>query len=365
MERIIHDLPGVSGGLSVMRFGPPVAVSGRKAYLQAGLHADEFPGMLVLHILTRLLTEAEARGRLTGEVMLVPQANPIGLTQTSTGFLSGRFETVSGQNFNRGYADLSDLGPLNLGSDAAANVVTIRAAMGARLNAMQPQGALDSLRHRLLTLAHDADLVLDLHADNQAEPHLYIGPALWPEAQDIAAAIDARAVLLAEISGGHPFDEACSGPWWTLAARYPDAVIPPACLATTLEMGSNDDVDPARAESQAAALLRVLEGRGFVDGPGGQGSLTCEATPLDAMAQIKSPVAGLVAYHGRLGDTVRRGDLLATVIDPLGGETELRAETSGRLFARHSQPYAWPGRVLGKIAGAEPLETRKANLLAD
>lgn len=66
MERIIHDLPGVSGGLSVMRFGPTVAVSGRKAYLQAGLHADEFPGMLVLHILTRLLTEAEARGRLTG-----------------------------------------------------------------------------------------------------------------------------------------------------------------------------------------------------------------------------------------------------------------------------------------------------------
>ena len=365
MERIVHDLPEFPGGLSVLRFGPPAAVSGRKAYLQAGLHADEFPGMLVLHILTRLLTEAEARGRLTGEIVLVPQANPIGLTQTATGFLSGRFEAVSGQNFNRGYADLSDLGPLDLGGDAAANVATIRAAMGARLDAMQPQGALDSLRHRLLTLAHDADLVLDLHADNQAEPHLYIGPALWPGAQDIAAAIDARAVLLAEISGGHPFDEACSGPWWTLAARHPDAAIPPACLATTLELGSNDDVDPARAEDQAAALLRVLEGRGFVEGPGGQGPLTCEATPLDAMAQIKSPVSGLVAYHCRLGDTVRQGDLLATLIDPLGGETELRAETSGRVFARHSQPYAWPGRVLGKIAGAAPLETRKANLLTD
>lgn len=365
MDRIIHELPGVAGGLSVLRFGPPAAVSGRKAYLQAGLHADEFPGMLVLHILTRLLTEAEARGRITGEILLVPQANPIGLTQTATGFLFGRFETASGQNFNRGYADLSDPGPLELGADAAANVAAIRAAMGAKLDAMQPQGALEILRHRLLTLAHDADLVLDLHADNQAEPHLYIGPALWPEAQDIAAAIDARAVLLAEISGGHPFDEACSGPWWALAARHPEAAIPPACLATTLEMGSNDDVDPARAEDQAAALLRVLEGRGFVEGPGGQAPLTCAATSLEAMAQVKSPVTGLVAYHCRLGDTLRQGDLVATVIDPLGGETQLRAETSGRLFARHSQPYAWPGRVLGKIAGAEPLQTRTGDLLTD
>ncbi|MTH33993.1 peptidase M14 [Paracoccus limosus] len=361
MARESHAIaPGLE--LSVLCFGPS---GGRKAYLQAGLHADEFPGMLVLRALARRLAEAEARGLLRAEIVLVPQANPIGLTQTGTGFLFGRFETGSGENFNRCYPDLSDLGPLELGADAAANVATIRAAMGRALAAMQPEGALDRLRHRLLLLAHDADLVLDLHADNQAEPHIYVGPALWPEAQDIAAAIDARAVLLAEVSGGNPFDEACSGPWWALAARHPEAVIPPACLAATLEMGSNDDVDPARAEDQAAALLRVLEGRGLVEGPGGQPRLGCEATPLEAMAQLKSPVTGLVAYHCRLGDSLREGDLVATVIDPLGEETELRAETSGRLFARHSQPYAWPGRVIGKIAGAHPLSHRKRLLLTD
>jgi predicted deacylase len=141
--------------------------------------------------------------------------------------------------------------------------------------------------------------------------------------------------------------------------------IPPACLAATLEMGCNDDVDPERAADQAMALLRMLAGRGFVDGPSGNPALSCEATALTAMAQVRSPVTGLVAYRRRLGDRVRKGDLVATVIDPLGEETELRAETDGRLFARHSQPYAWPGRVLGKIAGEIPLEGRKGNLLSD
>ena len=370
-----YDLPGSPHRLTVLRFGAPGGQersdrgiepgTGRKAYVQAGLHADEFPGMLVLRILAGHLAEADARGAVHGEILLVPQANPIGLTQTETSFLSGRLENGTGENFNRNYADLSDLGSLSLGPDEATNVDTIRAAMSARLAAMKPDGALAHLRHRLLTLAHDADLVLDLHADNEAEPHMYVGPALWPAAEDIAAAIDARAVLLSEVSGGNPFDEACASPWWALAANHPGLPIPPACLAATLELGCNDDVNPERAADQATALLRMLQGRGFVDGSGGRPRLSCRATALTAMAQVRSPVTGLVAYRRRLGDWVHKGDLVATVIDPLGEETELLAETDGRLFARHSQPYAWPGRVIGKIAGEIPLDSRTGNLLSD
>ena len=358
-----YEIPDSPYHLTVLRFG--AAGTGRKAYSQAGLHADEFPGMLVLRILAGHLAEADARGAVHGEIVVVPQANPIGLAQTETSFLSGRIESGTGENFNRNYPDLSDLGNLALGPDAASNVETIRAAMSARLAAMQPDGALAHLRHTLLTLAHDADLVLDLHADNEAEPHMYVGPALWPAAEDLAAAIDARAVLLSELSGGSPFDEACAGPWWALAAKHPGLPIPPACLAATLELGSNDDVSPERATEQATALLRVLQARGFVQGSGGHPRLSCRATALTAMAQLRSPVAGLVVYRRRLGDLVRKGDLVATVIDPLGGETELLAETDGRLFARHSQPYAWPGRVIGKIAGDVPLEGRTGHLLSD
>ena len=57
--------------------------------------------------------------------------------------------------------------------------------------------------------------------------------------------------------------------------------------------------------------------------------------------------------------------MVATIIVPAGEEVEVIAETDGILFARHSQPYAWQGKVIGKIAGSVPLATRQGNLLTD
>lgn len=369
-ERLEYALPADAAGqvhrIVAFRYGP--AGPGPRAYLQAGLHADEFPGMLALVHLRELLDQAAAAGRITGQILIVPQANPLGLTQHPHGFLYGRSEFASGENFNRNYPDLMAMLPaLSLGKDAATNVATIRAAFADALAAMRPQTALQAMRHRLMSLAFDADLVLDLHADNQALPHIYTGTPLWPQAQDIAAAIEARAVLLAEVSGGHPFDEALSGPWWALARAYPDRPIPPACLAATLEMGSNDDVDADLATRQARGLFRLLAGRGFVraedmpDLP----PLGCAASNLTAMAQVKSLAAGLVVYHVPLGAMLRKGDPLATIRDPLGASVEVLAETDGLLFARHSQPYAWPGKVIAKIAGTQDLAWRHGLLLTD
>ena len=73
VERESYDLPGSPHRLTVLHFG--AAGTGRKA-LQAGLHADEFPGMLVLRILAGHLAEAEARGAVRGQSPLSPQANP-------------------------------------------------------------------------------------------------------------------------------------------------------------------------------------------------------------------------------------------------------------------------------------------------
>lgn len=97
MLREHHDLPGSPHRLTVLRFGAAGTGAGKKAYLQAGLHADEFPGMLVLRILAGHLAEAEAHGGVHGEILLVPQANPIGLAQTATSFVSGRIETGTGK----------------------------------------------------------------------------------------------------------------------------------------------------------------------------------------------------------------------------------------------------------------------------
>lgn len=368
------DLPGGKDGkgggkqqLTIWKFGEPGARP--KAYIQAGLHADELPGMLALKYLARELEEAAARGEIKGEIILAPTANPIGLAQRDASYISGRFDAASGENFNRGFPELAPTvakkAGEKLGDDADENIAIIRKAMGKALRKIEPDTPVETLRHLLMSLAYDADIVLDIHADNEALLHLYTGPALWPDAEDLAAELDARAVLLAEDSGGGCFDEACSGPWWALAAEFPDHAIPPACLSATVELRSSNDVDTDYANRDARALIRFLMRRGVVAGePGAVPRLLCEATPLAAMQQLKAEEEGLIVYRARLGDSVREGDLVAEIMPVFGEPVEIRALTDGILFARHDQPYAWKGKVFGKIAGSKPLPEKNDAMLS-
>ena len=114
----------------------------------------------------------------------------------------------------------------------------------------------------------------------------------------------------------------------------------------------------------ARAILGFLRRRGLIAGNAGSlPRLLCEATPLEAMQQLIAPAEGIVLYHARLGDTIREGDVVASIVDPLGESVDVLARTDGILFARHDQPYAWVGKVIGKIAGATPLPERTGQLL--
>jgi predicted deacylase len=252
MQRIDHLLPWCSPGterhLSVFRFGSGPC----KAYIQASLHADELPGMRVAVELKRRLRELEAQGRLTGVIELVPLANPIGLGQLLQASHQGRFELASGKNFNRDFFALAEaIAPAlegYLGSDGPSNVQLIRAAMQAALEALPAAGSeLQGMQRLLLKHACDADLVLDLHCDFDAVVHLYLLPQQWPQLRSLAARLQAGAVLTMEDSGGASFDENCALPWLHLSRRFPEAAIPLACLAVTVELGGMADTERPRA----------------------------------------------------------------------------------------------------------------------
>ena len=83
-----------------------------------------------------------------------------------------------------------------------------RAALRQACAELKVTTELQSLRRTLLGLAIDADVVLDLHCDNEAVLHLYTLPALWPEVEPLARLTGSRAVLVADVSGDEPFDEA-------------------------------------------------------------------------------------------------------------------------------------------------------------
>jgi len=364
--------PGTQRTLRVHRYGVPGARP--KAYFQAALHADEIPGLLVAQHLLRGLERADAEGRMTGEVVVVPVANPIGLSQHLNGRLLGRFDAESTGNFNRGFPDLTSaaLDRLRgtLGADPTANVARIRETLRAVWAEQRAVREAEALKLALLGLAIDADFVFDLHCDGEALLHLYASRWQTAEARDLGAELGAATLLLEEEPGGNPFDEACAGPWWKLrAALAAEGPVPLACFATTVELRGQADVNDADAAGDAAALLRFLQRRGVIAGEPGPPPEPCgEPTPLEGVDVLTAPAAGVLVYHKPLGAWVKAGEVVADLVDPSGeppgaARTPMYSSTSGLLFARAAERLVRPGQKFCKVAGQVPLSYRQAGKL--
>jgi predicted deacylase len=264
---LIPISPGTSRSLTRHLWG---GAGGPKVYLQASLHADEMPGAITLWHLMELLDTAEAEGRITGEITVVPMANPIGLLQWVSGKPQGRQELESMRNFNRGYPELAVLaGDALQGAltqDAAENTRIIRAAFAKALADHAAQTENDELRICLMQWSHDADIVLDLHCDHVAVMHFYASTAR-PEITDLLGrATGATLALIEDLSGGNAFDEAHTAPWRALQARFPEHPIENPTFSTTLEYRGQRDVSDALGCQDAENLLSFLgerRGRGL------------------------------------------------------------------------------------------------------
>ncbi len=361
---LLSPAPGTQRELVSLHYGRPG--SGPKIYIQASLHADELPGMLTAWHLRRQLDALDAAGAIRGEIVLVPMANPIGLSQWLLQGHLGRFELLSGENFNRHYPDqieaAAHAAEPELGSDAAHNVAVLRRELKKAVLAQPVDTELQSLRRTLMALSCDADVVLDLHCDAQAVLHLYCETPAWTQCEPLSRFLGARVTLLATDSGDNPFDEACSQVWWKwqrhFGGRFP---IPQACLSVTVELRGQQDVEHALAEQDAANIVDYLRWRGALAGaakavPAAQG----DARPLAGSMPIKTPVGGVLTFLCQPGDEVREGAVLAHVIDPVTAElTELKSPVDGLLFARDNLRFVTAGARVAKVAGLNALRSGK------
>ncbi len=347
--------PGLKHELTVLRFGTPGARP--KATIQAALHADEVPALLVAQALRHQLAAAEAAGNLSGEVVLVPVANPIGLAQRLLGRLEGRFDLRDGVNFNRGYADLADAAAAavqgRLVNDENHNVALVRSALRNAALALPAQTPTEQLKRLLLAHAVDSDVVLDLHCDAQAVVHLYALSAHETLATELGALLGARAVLLASDSGDAPFDEACSRPWLQLQQRFAGHPLPLACFAPTVELRGECDTDLAQADADARALMEFLRRRGIVAGAAAAlPAAVCGPTPLAGSEPIVAPHAGVLVFDAEPGQLLQAGDTVATLVNLESGlHTALATRSSGVLYARIASRWAVAGQRVAKVAG--------------
>ncbi len=375
MQTQHHPLDAGPGGATPtvvsQHFGP----KGRRALLQCSLHADEIPPMLVAQHLRQRLQALEEAGQLCGEVVLLPACNPLGLAQQVWGRLQGRFDLASGQNFNRHYPALAEgaarrfaaahgplAGEFENGPDALR--AALRAALQDELADQPAHGLLQQLRHTLLRLALPAEVVLDLHCDNEAVLHLYATPEHEGTALQLGRCLGAPLLLLAAESGDSPFDEALSGVWPQLRAQLGPQV-PPGCFAATVELRGETDVAHELAAADAHGLLRFLQQQGFVRDladaePPASPPGDCVARPLAGCMPLLAPFAGLLVWRLPVGPWVGAGQPLVDLVCPVSGRSEtLLSPVDGLLFARELQRWARAGQSVAKVAGQEARRSGK------
>jgi predicted deacylase len=256
--------------------GQPVAVrawrftgdgDGPRVHLQAGVHADEIAGMLVLHKLLPRLRDAHDAGRLRGTVTVVPQANPLGLTQFCQGRLVGRFHEATNRNFNRHFIE------------SAAQ--------------RQPSTAIGAWQKAILDLALDAQIVLDLHTDAQALLYVYVHRRFWPAASDLVGALAPDLAIVWDDDNDGSFEGAIVSHWVHTAQTD-------GRLVATLELRGQSDVSDALADWDAQGIYTFLCVRGVIDENVAVPAWDGETVPIAHMETVLAPTAGIVVCEREL-----------------------------------------------------------------
>ncbi|MBV6823394.1 succinylglutamate desuccinylase/aspartoacylase family protein [Pseudomonas sp. PD9R] len=306
---------------------------GPKVHLQAGVHADEIAGMLVLHLLMQRLQAAEAEGRLKGSVTVVPQANPLGIGQFRQGRILGRYHDATGHNFNRGF-DHS-------------------AAMERGLTNVQ------EWQKQLVQLAAPADVMLDLHTDDEALPYLYVHRSFWPRGRELAAAMKMDVAIIWDDGGDGSFEETIIAPWLREGRTGQH-------MAATLELRGQGDVNDRFAQQDAEGLYTWLCGYGVIDESVPAVDWPVEAMEMGHMETIIAPQSGVLIFEKELGDVVEEGQRFARILrrpgDP-SSEVVLVAEQTGRMVTRYRDRLIPQGMGVAKFTGSRVSRNWSGGLL--
>ena len=291
---------------------------GPSVYIQANIHGAEVQGNAVIY----QLLEQLQRLQCWGDITLVPLANPIGTNQKSGEFTLGRFDPITGVNWNRGYHHNASLAAQFAAANPELTEAGIKAGFREALLAdldqrleHDPYGMTTGQRLACLLqrMATQADIVLDLHTGPVSSRHLYC-----PEyARDMAGYFDIPHVLLIPNEFDGAMDEACFCPWWQLQQAYQQQGRSLAVMveAFTLELGSQEWLCLEAAREDSDSVLAYLSHRGAVGGGEFRPrQMTRYACYLKDYRAFYAPKSGMVEYLAPLGEPLKAGEPLVRML---------------------------------------------------
>ncbi|QYJ85530.1 succinylglutamate desuccinylase/aspartoacylase family protein [Shewanella mesophila] len=301
--------------LPIFQFKPD-SISGPSVYIQANVHGAEVQGNAVIYQLMRLLENSELLGRIT----LVPLANPLGINQKSGEFTLGRFDPITGVNWNREYFDHKvDVAAWYVKHSHLADGELIQAYRAMLLEQCQMRltnewGVTTGHQQAVMLqqMGHQADIVLDLHTGPKSCKHLYC-----PEYDAQAAALfSIPYTLLIPNEFGGAMDESIFCPWWQLSehlkAQGREFAVPVS--AFTLELGSQERIDLEDALVDAQGIMAYLSHRGVIGERVAPAKMQRFGCYLKDYKKYHAPIGGMVEYLAQVGQPLEVGQPLANIL---------------------------------------------------
>lgn len=361
---LLNPAPGIRKYLNVFRLGPDDAT--RKIYIQAGLHADEWPGLLVIQHLTARLNQLEVAQALRAQFIIVPFANPIGMAQNYFGATLGRFFSDNGQNFNRQMAPdfnhvMENLTGKLSEHDPAFNQKLIKQVLMDAHRLMPETNELQFLHKTLLGMSLKADMVLDLHCDQTAITHVYCAEHQQDFGKKLSLSLGARVLIHEDVRRDVAFDGSQTKCWRMLQDQYPDFPISQGCYSATIELRGKADVSDQLAAKDAENLIRFFGREQLIMLPD---NFPDEAPPAplsvastEQILIIHSPGTGILLYLTNNGDEIKKGSIVAEIVlidsDEPNTRIQISSQYDGVLFVSRQPGLVRPGEVVAMLATAE------------
>lgn len=238
----------------------------KKVYIQSSMHASEIQGNAVILALLNHFNKYQP----LGNVVIIPQCNPMGRDTLIGAGHAGRFDLSNGENWNRCYfrpeINYSAFATQYLQSNRQEYANEFRKIIKDQIteSLQNPFGLsrAKSLNYKIQLEALEADIILDLHTDTYAIDYIY-SPQY---AKEDVKNFDFGCVLLMENKCNGALDEASFYPWWNLqqsfekVGRYEPVLV----NSYTLELGSEESINSKKAKLQAQKILNYLANQNVI-----------------------------------------------------------------------------------------------------
>ncbi len=272
------------------------AKPGKKIYIQAGMHGGEVTVWIIKRLYDYLKNHLDS-----GEVALVPIANPPAWYQRTYFSTNGKFDFYMGKDWNRNFPGSKN------------------GSLGERM------------AHALFEEAKNYDFIIDLHTSRNSTPFGIVG-----------AYRDLQYARISQIEYTFFLDFNNE----EKLSKYRDSLLGQAASHQipniTFECGSHDSYDENHTDMIADAILRILS---YFDAT--SFSKKSKAKPMfySKLKTYKAPDGGFVLFNKSIGESYEKGDVLYSLLNPsdLSKEEAIVAEEDGIVQKQSPTHIYWPG----------------------